>query len=497
MSSGGLARQGISAVVQSYAANLIKALLQLVVGILLARMLSPEDFGLVAVAWLIVGIGSLVMDIGLSSSIIQSEAISSEDVAYIFYLQIFIGIALCLLSCVFAPAIAGALSATEATSLIGAMAFVFAIKSLGQTSFALLNRRMRFGALQLITVASYGIGFGGVALIMAHLGYGPWSIVAAAIIQAAVASIGYLWLAVPPLRIRSLRPPSNLLRFGTKTLGVNLLNWVIFNADTMLVSRFLGPTALGLYNRALALANLPTIVVSSIQPLLFSAASRIQAEREKIAQAYLAATTAVAMIVGPILVVTSVMASEVITGLYGGQWRSAAPLLTPLALAIIANAFTLLGGPLLMSIDQVHREVRAQGLTVVIMLAVVSGAAVHSVEAASWAVLSVYLLRMLLVTRATVSALNIRLGEYLRALGPPLLLMSAPALALAMTGRHFLAQGASPEARLAVVLVCSALGYGLALTFLGPRLAAGPLSRLLIRSGRIPSFAMKWVRSDV
>ena len=492
MSSSGLARRGLAAVLQSYAANLVKAVLQFVVGVMLARMLGPQEFGLVAVAWLVVGIGALVMDIGLSSSIIQSEAVSPPDVAYIFYLQILIGLALGSLVWFGAPALANALSAPQAVPLIRAMTLVFVFKAAGQTSFALINRQMRFGALQVITVASYAIGFGGFALIMASLGYGPWSVVVAAIVQAAVASLAYLWLARPPLGVASLRPPTALLRFGAKTLGANLLSWVIFNADAMLVSRFLGPTALGLYSRALALANLPTIIVSSIQPLLFSAASRVQSERGKIAQTFLAATNAVAMLVGPILIVTSVMATEVITGLYGEEWRAAAPLLTPLALALIANAFTLLGGPLLTSIDQVHREVWAQGLTVAVMLVVVSLAAMHSVEAAAWAVFGVYLLRMLLITRATISALAIPISGYLRALGPSLVLMPMLPLVLAITSTA-LAPDWDQEARLALIIVVSGAGYAVALALLGPRLSAGPLSDLLIRSGRVPRLVAWWM----
>lgn len=496
MSANSMASRGLAAVLQSYAANLVRAGLQFAVGVLLARMLGPQEFGLVAVAWIVVGIGALVMDVGLSSSIIQSEDIPPGDMAYIFYLQLLIGLALSLIVFLAAPAMARALSAVEAAALIQTMSLTFVIKALGQTSFALLNRQMRFGALQVITVASYAIGFGGFALVLAYLGYGPWSIVFAAIAQAAVASTAYIWLARPALKVNTFRPPKALLQFGAKTMGANLLSWTIFNADAMLVSRFLGPTALGLYSRALALANLPTMIVSSIQPLLFSAASRLQTQRDKIAQVFLAATTAVAMIMGPILIVTSVLSADVITGLYGEQWRSAASPLTPLALAIIANAFTLLGGPLLMSINQTHREVWAQGVTVAVMLVTVSFAAMHSIEVASWTLLGVYILRMILITRATLAALAIRLIDYMRALAPPLLLMPLPPLLAALAFRQ-VAVDWSAEARLCFVIFGSAAGYAAALGFMGPRLASGPLADLLIRSERLPGFVARWMKAVV
>ncbi len=493
MTAGGLARRGFAAVLQSYVANLVRAMLQFGVGVLLARMLGPEEFGLVAIGWIVVSIGALVMDIGLSSSIIQTQDFKSEEVAYIFYLQVAIGVALAALVAICAPTLANALSAEDATPLIRVMALTFVMKAVGQTSFALLNREMRFGALQIITVASYGFGFGAVALTLAALGYGSWSIAAAAVIQASVAAVAYICLARPPLKIDGLRPPKALLSFGAKTMGANLLSWIIYNVDAMIVSRFLGPAALGLYSRALALANVPTIIISSIQPLLFSGASRIQSQRDLIGNAFLAVTTAVAMIMAPILIVASVLSADVIVGLYGEPWRPAAAALTPLALAIIVNAFSLLPGPLLMSINQTHREVWAQGTAVVVMLAVLPFAAMHSLQAASWALLGVYSVRMVFLTRAILNALEIRTSEFIRATVPALLVMPILPLIAALGVRHLTGDW-SGEARLGMIVIGSAVGYAAALVIAGPILAAGPLSNLLARTGHVPGFARRWMK---
>lgn len=492
MSSEATSRRAATALIHSYAAHGFKGLLQVFVGVFLARLLGPEAFGLVAIAWVVVSISALVMDIGLSSSIIQVEKLSAPMVAYIFYVQLIVGLAMAALAFAAGPALASLLSAPAAGPLIQVMALTFVFKAMGQASFALLNRQLRFGELQLITVASYGLGFGAVAIGLAWMGCGAWSIVWAAIAQSAIASIAYLSLARPNLKLSSLAPPSHMLQFGFKTMGANLLSWIILNADALIIARLLGPMALGHYNRAMALANVPTVLVSSIQPLLFSNASRLQNTPDKIARAYLAATTAVALIMGPVLITASVVAHDVVTGLYGPTWTTAASLLAPLALAMIANAFTLLGGPLLMSINQTHREMIAQGLTVFAMLPAVGAAASHSLEAAAWAVFGVYLLRMLLITGSTLRALSVHISDYFRAFAPPLLIVAAPPAALAKA-TSAAAAGWAAEPRLGLVVCTAAIGYAITITICGPRLAAGPLSDLLMASERLPKAVARWM----
>lgn len=481
-------RQAAAALLQSYAGHGLKAMLQFGVGVILARLLGPEDFGLVAIAWIVVSISALVMDAGLSSSLIQAEKIDPSDVAYVFYLQLLISFAICTLSVIAGPMLAEFLMAPSAGIVIQVMALTFVFKAAGQTSCAILNRELRFGIIQIITVTSYGFGFGVVAIGLALSGYGVWSIVWASITQAALASAAYLWLARPPLKLTSLSPPRHMLQFGFKTMGANLLSWTILNADALIISRFLGPAALGLFNRTLALATIPTILVSSIQPLLFSNASRLQNAPEKIARAYLAATMAVALIVGPVLFTTAVVAQDVVVGLYGQAWKAAGPLLAPLALAMLANAFSLLGGPLLMSINQTHREIYAQALTALAMISFVSVAATHSLQSATWAILGAYLLRMILVTANALQALAIRTPDYIRALAPPLLVASAPPAIMAATVSAIIVD-CEAEVRLALIICAASIGYGATILSIGPRLVSGPLSTILLSSGRLPRWA--------
>ena len=132
---------------------------QFIIGIILARLLGPEAFGIVAVGWLMVGIGNLVADFGLSAAVIQSKTLVEKDIRFAFTTQVIFGATLTLIGYLSAKPVAVFLHHADAVPIIQAMAFLFLLQSFGQTAGALLRRSLNFKAYQAINIASYLTGY--------------------------------------------------------------------------------------------------------------------------------------------------------------------------------------------------------------------------------------------------------------------------------------------------------------------------------------------------
>src|SRR3981081_3906462 len=170
---------GWQALKWNYLGNVMRSLSQFVIGILLAPLLGAEPFGIVAVAWMILGIGSLFSDLGFGAALVQRESLSTLDLRFIFTCQMAFASFLTAFGVLSAEYIAAYFHKPEATLVIHVMFFLFVLQSLGQTAAAVLRRSLNFKALQQITVISYLVGYLFVGIPAAYMGLGVWSLVAA------------------------------------------------------------------------------------------------------------------------------------------------------------------------------------------------------------------------------------------------------------------------------------------------------------------------------
>lgn len=485
-----LAKRSAHAALWNYFGNATRLLLQLAIGVALARLLGPEAFGLVALALIVISFGQLVADFGFTSAIVQAREVSRADVDYLFTLQLGLGTALTVLCVLTASLLAALFREPAAAGVIAALAPTFLLRALGQTSVALLTRELRFRAVQTGAIGSYLLGYAAVGLGLAFSGYGVWSLVVAQLAQSTLASLFAIFQSgqLPKLRVRGGR--RDLVHFGRLVILANLSSWLLLNADSMIVGRMAGPSALGLYNRAMNLAAAPAgAVVTSLQGVLFAASSRAQDNRDVVRQSVLASAALFVLLSGSVLLAMAATAPTVILGLYGPRWAEAAPLLVPLAMALIVHGLLAFFGPALNGLGQVAKEVRAQWLTVVIMLPLVLGAARISVEAIAWAVLIVYLVRLALLASALHAVVRFQIRAVASAIGPTLAVALAAAGAAAIGDR--LGAGSSAELRLAAATLAAALGMLIGLLAMRRPLLRGPLVELLLRAEVLPERAQR------
>lgn len=402
-----LTSKSITALKWNYIGRLISMSLQFVIGIILARLLGPEPFGLVAIALLIQGLGNLFADGGLGYSLIQSQEISDHDIRSVFSTQILIGIGITIVVSGLAPLLAAFFNEPNATPVIMVMALSFTIQAIGQTASALIRRNFEFKKIQIISLISYSTSYLGLGIPLAYMEYGVWSLVAAQLAQVSInAFVTYFSYRHP---ILPLVNPKNcrFLRFGAAITLNNITSWGIGCIDTTIIGHFFETATLGLYNRAFNLVNMPMhAIVSSVQSVLLSAYAKTQENTALVKRTYVVSIGIMALIFLPIFAAVAAVADSVVLGIYGDKWAAAIPMIKPLAIAISIHAMLAMTGPMLTGIGVPRYELKAQLVTLVFSVPALVFAAQQSINVLIYTLLGTYFLRFLLLTVAALAALK-------------------------------------------------------------------------------------------
>lgn len=468
------------------------------INIVLARLLGPAPFGLVAIAMVVIALGNLLVDSGLSVQLIRNATISAKEVRGVFTLQVLLGLVLAAGTILSIPLITALLKQEAARPVMRALAFMLIIISAGQTSTALLRRDLRFEAIQKIQIISYLIGYGALGIPLAYAGAGVWTLVWAQLTQAVLCTV-MSWALVRHSLLPYIGPESAvLLRFGSFLAGSNVVSWSIGAMPNFLIGRTLGPAQLGLYNRAYMLVGVPsTALVSPVQTVSLSLYSRLQGNEGTVRRSFLAIVAAIALLAFPFFLLVAGTAGTLIQVVLGHKWSGAAPILIPLAFGVCFDAIAAVCSPLLISRGRPDLDLRTQ-----IIAAAVGGV---SLAVAAWAnsplltlawtvCVCLYLVRAAAATVFVKRELSIPWPRFARA---PLggVLLGAVALIVAGTLNLRLAAWAAwPR-----LLLSGGAGLGamIAAIFLFPRtLLYRDLFWLV--SGRglpIPSRIDKWLRS--
>ena len=323
---------------------------------ILARLLGPKDFGLVGMVTAFTGILNLFRDFGLSSAAVQRTTVTDEQVSTLFWINIALGVLLGLVTVGAAPVIAAFYHEPRLVWVTIVLAAGFLFNAAGIQHSVLLQRQMRFTALAVIGVASLivgtAIGMGG-----AWEGYGYWALVAMTVSLPLTNTIG-LWLTtrwIPglPQRRAGIR---SMMRFGGTLTLSGLVIYVANNFEKVLLGRYWGASAIGIYGRAYQLINIPTDNLNSAAGEVgFSALSRLQDDPPRLKSYFLKGYSLILALTIPVTFVCAFFAEDVISVLLGPKWHEAVPIFRLLAPTILVFAIANPLSWLLSSIGLVGR----------------------------------------------------------------------------------------------------------------------------------------------
>lgn len=315
-------------------------LLQSGATVLLARLLTPSDFGLVAMVSAVTVLAQSFADLGLSEATIQRKEITHAQVSALFWINAAVGLSLTLITASLAPVLAKFYREPQLVDIALVFSLTFVICGLRVQPDALLKRQMRFSSLAIRDVGSSALAVL-IAIVMACRGFGYWAIVAIPL-TLNITQMAVSWLMVdwrPSLPRRNAHVGS-MVAFGGHVAASYLIFNLNRNSDNVLIGWYSGARPLGLYSRAYSLLMLPVRQLSGpISGVAIPAFSKLQADPERFARYYLRTVNLVMWISAPILGFLFVAAAPVVVLTLGNQWRDAAPVFQILAISALGQLF--------------------------------------------------------------------------------------------------------------------------------------------------------------
>jgi O-antigen/teichoic acid export membrane protein len=266
-----------------------RLLLQMAAQVALARLLGPQAFGLFAIGMVVLTLAGFVAGFGLSWSLMQRAEIDEQDIRFAWTWQLLAGLLAVLALQALAPVLAGAFKEPAAESVIRWLSLSCLLQAATAPATCLLTRALNFRALGLIQLGSYLVGYGAVGIGLAWAGLGVHALVAAWLVQAAVAMLASLAACRHPVKpLFWYDRAGQTLTTGQAVFLTNLVNWSLANLDRVLIGRLLGTWSLGLYNVAYNLASVPnSVLLGALQPAFLAAGAQMQGQGSRLAQAYL------------------------------------------------------------------------------------------------------------------------------------------------------------------------------------------------------------------
>jgi len=323
----GLTQRALGGMLWTFSGTGVQVVVQLLTIMALGRLLTPAEFGLMGAAAVVIALSQIVSQIGVGPAIIQRRELQPAHLHVAVTLSCLLGFMLGAMVYFGAPAIARFYRIPEVEPVLRAVAFLFPLDGLNTVAKSILTRELRFRLFVALDVGSYVVGYACVGVLLAWLGYGVWALVFATLTQAVLRAILMYRAARHPLRPSlDFQAAKDLLAFGFGHSIAQIGTVLSQQGDNLVVGRWLGPAALGIYGRAYSLMVMPASAFGRIvNRVLFPVMAQVQDERDRLAAAYERGLAIVALVSLPISAFLWAVAPEFIPVVLGPAWAAVVP----------------------------------------------------------------------------------------------------------------------------------------------------------------------------
>jgi PST family polysaccharide transporter len=432
--------------------------LRVVTGFVLARFMTPEEFGLVGMVTVFANYASVLLNFGFGSALVQRQRASAVDLSTVFWFNLAVGVALTALFASSAPLLAAFYGRGELTAVTAVLAINFVLLAPSIVQRTMLHKDLRFRGLAVVDVVATIVS-STIAIGMGVAGLGVWSLVAWTLSRSAVQTVGsvllYRWW---PSLVFSLTSMREMIGFATNVTLSETLGYVAANVDRLLVGRFLGAHAVGIYEQAVRLMLLPVTNTSMVMGrVLFPALARLQDDPERSRQLYLRSARLSLFVATPLLVGLCVAAEPFVAVAYGPGWEELVPVLRLTALTGLASTLVSLTTSVFRSSGRADLELRVGLVRRGLGVALAAVGVAFSVVAVALGRLVAVVVGLVLYQRVVGRLLGVSMGEQLASLATVLAAGAIMAGSLVLT--HVVAGGAPALALLALDVVVGIAFY--------------------------------------
>jgi O-antigen/teichoic acid export membrane protein len=325
MNKSTITNRTIKGIFWVFLGTVVQGIVQVLALVVLSRLVLPREFGLANAAVIVIGVSTLFSQIGIGPAIVQRPNLEERHIRTGFSVSLLLGLLLTTLTIFFAPMIASLMRMADLTLILQVTAPLFVVQSFFVIPNSILSRNMHFRIQTIVQIVSYAFGYGLVGIILALLKWGVWALVAAQMGQALLGSI-LTSIFQPYSKKLQIDKQSfkELFYFGGGFTIARIGNYFAGNVDNLVVGRWLGESALGMYSRAFQLIVMPANLFGQVlDTVLFPAMSAVQDSKSRLTSAFRRGVLFITVVVLPISVLSVILAPEIIRIVLGKNWENA------------------------------------------------------------------------------------------------------------------------------------------------------------------------------
>lgn len=409
---------------------------EFVVGIILARMLTPKDFGIVAMGMIFFSLASAISSLSITNVIIQKDKLERADILSAQTIAVGSGALMCFFLQLMSPLLGMFFKEPLAGTVLSVFSVNFIINGITIIPVALMTRKMQFRALSIIEIfGSFAYGFS--ALALAYFGFGLWSLVYSPIVSALLTACAICFAASYIPKFGWQRSSGIFIfKFGGTLSFASILNYVARNVDYFMVGKFLGATQLGVYKRAYDLAVIPKEkVAESISGIFFPFACKIRDDKRWTKSAFLKTSKAISFVCFPVLIFFNLSAAEIIDVLYGANWKGAVHAFKIISLGGMFYCLIVPFGGLLLTYGKVKLYSILQVAYATLLLVGSAVGVNFGIEGLATAVSITLLAYLLISIRFVQNIFPLSFADYLRNIQLPVCISTTIVIVIFLCGR--------------------------------------------------------------
>jgi PST family polysaccharide transporter len=371
-----LRHAAVGGAIWSAAQRWTSKLTQFATFLILARLLHPQQFGLVALASFFIGLTAVFVDLGITSYIVQRESLGARTLETAFWSSLVVGACLTAIAQVVAPFIADLYHQPQLTAVLRVLSLTFVLTALSGAQTAILQRRLRFRSLAIRSLAATLVA-AAVAISLAYAGAGVWSLVAQTLTSSGVGAI-VLW------QVSDWRPSFSFSRsdfremvvYGMHVAGMQVLGYFRAQGADLIIGSMIGTTALGVFtvaNKMLrSVLDMFTSVILVVAGPIFA---RVKSDRGQLTRAYMHAMSYSVAMTAPVLLVLGINSPTLVPQVFGHQWQESGNLARILCVGAITGALVYFDRTLLLMVNRAKAELGVTAVAMVTHLGVIAATA--------------------------------------------------------------------------------------------------------------------------
>lgn len=330
----------------------VRSILQIIQLIILARFLSAEDFGLVAIVMVVIGFSQLFMDMGISNAIIHKQNITEVQLSSLYWLNILSGAVLTIIVFLIAPMVSTFYNEVAIIPLLQLLSFSFLVNAMGNQYRVLLRKELKFNTLAKIEVGA-AVGAFICAVTLAVQDFGAYSLVYATLVNVIISNVILLIIGIKthkPKMVYQHKEIAGFLTFGLYQMGQNFLGFFNNQLDIILVGKILGTEILGIYSLIKQLVMRPNQVINPIiTNVAFPTMAKIQNDSSKLKSVYLKIINYLSSLNFPIYISMAVLANSLVPLLLGEKWLNSITVFQILSIYVLIRSIASPSGILLLA----------------------------------------------------------------------------------------------------------------------------------------------------